>query len=361
MKAMGSAMVPYPNYAVTLIGPNSGAGSGVPGVAVRDSVTGRVIDRVAGREDVYSAVAGTGANRLFFLAARSSREEASHRDPEISQVPPGGAFVVRISDAGTVVDLSAVPGVPEPERTSHGPSDLAAAADGSTLAYPVGPPRNWRRPPPVWPVRDFHKEVPGEAQAADFPPAAISIVTVATGERTVWRSGSGGFISDLSLSADGRRMAFAWRGRPDDTGIRVVDLPDIKPGGTITTPSRLVVPDGNTPNNLGQVGMGCLGGTVISADGSTLYVTAARFEAGGQPVTRLVEVSVANGELLRTAYERQGAYPGNIIYGWGPLAIDPSGQHALIAYPGNIARIDLSTGYLTELPMQENGAFDIAW
>lgn len=359
---MGSAMVPYPKYAVTLIGPNSGAGSGVPGAAVRDAVTGRVIDRVPGQMDVYSAVTGTGGNRLFFLAARSGREQTAQREPEIGQIPPGGAFAVRISDAGIVAGISAVPGVPEPEQASHGPNDLAATADGGTLAYPIAPPRGWRRPPPpVWPARDYHKDERGGPQAADFPPAAVSIVTVATGERTIWRPGSGGFISDLSLSADGRRMAFAWRGRPEDTGIRVVDLPDTKPGGTITTPSRLVVPDRNTLRNLGQVGMGCLGGAVISADGSTLYVTAARFEASGQPVTRLAEVSVASGELLRIAYERQGAYPGNIIYGWGPLAIDPSGQHALIAYPGNLARLDLSTGHLTELPMQENGAFDIAW
>jgi hypothetical protein len=358
---MGSRFVPHPEFLITLIGPNSGAGAGVPGAAVRDAVTGRVIDLVTGQMDVYSAVTGTGSNRLFFLAARSSREQTAQREPEIGQIPPGGALSVRINDAGTVVDLSAVPGVPEPEPASPGPADLAAAADGSTLAYPVGPPRDWRPPPRVWPVRDHHKEEPGEAQATDFPPAAISIVTVATGERTVWRPGSGGFIRDLSLSADGRRMAFAWNGGPEDTGIHVVDLPDTEPGGVITTPSRLVVPDRNTLNNLGQVGLGCLGRAVISADGSTLYVTAARCEAGGQPVTWLVEVSASDGELLRIAYERPFRDPGNIIYGWGPLAIDPSGQHALIAYTGNLARIDLSTGHLTELPIQENGAFDIAW
>jgi hypothetical protein len=64
--------------------------------------------------DVYSAVTGTGSNRLFFLAARSSRAETAQREPETGQIPPGGAFSVRINDTGTVVDLSAVPGVPEP-------------------------------------------------------------------------------------------------------------------------------------------------------------------------------------------------------------------------------------------------------
>jgi DNA-binding beta-propeller fold protein YncE len=112
---------------------------------------------------------------------------------------------------------------------------------------------------------------------------------------------------------------------------------------------------------LGQSGLGCLGDTVISADGSTLYVTAARGQAGGQAVTRLTQVSVADGQLLGIAYERPFRDPGNIIYGWGPLAIDPSGQHALIAYTGHIGRIDLNTAQLTELPIEENGAHGIAW
>ncbi len=122
-----------------------------------------------------------------------------------------------------------------------------------------------------------------------------------------------------------------------------------------------MVPDQNTLDNLGQVGLGSLSEAVISPDGSTLYVTAARYGAGGQPVTRLAEVSVADGQLLRIAYERQGADPGNIIFGWGPLVIDSSGHHALLACRGSLGRIDLSTGQLTELPMEENMAHDIAW
>lgn len=358
---MGPPSVPHPDYLITLIAPGSGAGAGVPGAAIRDAATGRIVDMVPGRMDVYSAVTGTGNNRLFYLAARSSRAETAQREPDIGQIPPGGALSVRINDAGNVVDLSAVPGIPEPERASPGPTNLAATADGRTLAYPVVPPRNWRPRPPVWPVRDHHKEEPAQVAEAAFPPAEISIVTVATGERTVWQARSGGFVSDLSLSADGRRMAFAWHGRPGDTGIHVVDLPETAPGGVITTSSRLVVPDRNTLDNLGQLGLGCLGGTVISADGSTLYVTAARFETGGQPVTRLAEVSVADGEVVRTAYERPFRDPGNIIYGWGPMAIDPSGQHALIAYTGHLARIDLNTGRLTERPIAEHGAHSIAW
>jgi hypothetical protein len=85
----------------------------------------------------------------------------------------------------------------------------------------------------------------------------------------------------------------------------------------------------------------------------------------GQPVTRLAEIlaeiSVADGQVRRIAYERRGADHGNILFGWGPFAIDSSGQHALIGYSGNLARIELSTGHLTELPMEENGAFAIAW
>jgi hypothetical protein len=358
---MDSPPVPHPDYLITLISPGSGARDGVPGAAVRNAATGQIVDMVPGRMDVFSAVTGTGNNRLFYLAARSSRAQTAQREPEISQIPPGGAFSVRIDDAGTVVDLSAVPGVPEPGPASHGLNYLAATADGSTLAYPVVPPRTWRPPPPVWPVRDYHKEEPDQAWEAHFPPAAVSIVTVATGERTVWQPASGGSISNLTLSADGRRMAFSWHGRLEDTGIHVVDLPTTKQGGVITTPSRLVVPDRNTLDNLGQEGLGCLGGAAISAAGSTLYVTAALGEPAGHAVTRLVEISVADGLVLGIAYERPFRDPGNIIYGWGPMAIDPSGQHALIAYTGHLARIDLNTGQLTELPIREHGAHSIAW
>ena len=42
---MGLPAVPYPRYLITLIGSNSGAGDGEPGAAVRDTTTGRVIDR----------------------------------------------------------------------------------------------------------------------------------------------------------------------------------------------------------------------------------------------------------------------------------------------------------------------------
>jgi hypothetical protein len=334
--AMGSPPVPHPDYLITLVGPGSGAGAGVPGAAVRDAASGRVIDRLPGQMDVYSAVTGTGGNRVFFLAARSGRARFADRDPEISQIPPGGAFRVRIDDSGKVAELSAVPGVPEPGPDVPGPIDLAAAADGSKLAFPVH--RHHAGPP---------------TGAADAPPSEVSIVDAATGERMAWQAESDGFIGDLSLTADGRRLAYSWHGAGQGNGIRVTDLPDTAAGGVVTTPSRLVMPEQNSLGNLGQA--------VISPDGSKLYVTAARYGPGGQPVTRLAEISVANGELLRISYERRGADPGNVIFGWGPLAIDPSGQHALIAYSGNLGRIDLSTGQFTELPMEENGAFDIDW
>ena len=323
--------VPHPDYLITLVGPGSGAGAGVPGAAVRDAASGRVVDRLPGRMDMYSAVAGTGDNRVFFLAACSDWERLAGHDPEISQIPPGGALCVRIDDSGRVTDLSAVPGIGPP-----GPVDLAATADGSRLAFPV---RRHRLGPPTG--------------AADAPPSQISIVTVATGQTMAWQAESDGFISGLSCSADGQRLAYSWHGTADGNGIRVADLPDTAADGMVTTPSRLVVPEQNSLGNLGHA--------VISSDGLRLYVTAARYGPGGQPVTRLAEISVADGQLQRIAYERRGADPLNVIFGWGPLAIAPSGQHALIAYSGNVGRIELSTGHLTELPMDENGAFDIAW
>jgi len=323
--------VPQPDYLITLVGYGEGAGAGVPGAAVRDAVSGKIVDRLPGRMDVFSAVAGTGGGRMFFLAMRFGRERIAGSDPEAGQIPPGGAVRVQLDDRGKIADLSAVPGVPEPAH--HGPRHLAASADGGRLAYPVRDRRG--------------------APAADAPPAQISIVAVTTGERTVWQAESDGHIESVSLSADGRRLAYRWHGLGEGNGIRVTDLPDTAAGGVVTTPSRLLVPEQNSLGNLGHA--------VISPDGARLYVTAARYGPGGQPVTRLAEISAADGQVRRIAYERPGADPRNTIFGWGPLAIDSSDQRALIAYSGNLGRIELSTGHFTELPMDENLAFDIAW
>jgi hypothetical protein len=324
--------VPHGDYLITLVGYGEGAGAGVPGAAVRDAASGKVVDRLPGRMDVYSAVAGSGGGRLFFLAMRFGPERIAGSDPEAGQIPPGGAVRVQLDDRGKIADLSAVPGVPEPAHV--GPVHLAASADGRRLAYSVRRDR-------------------GGAPAADAPPSQISIVTVATGERTVWQAESDGHIEYVSLSADGRRLAYSWYGLGEGNGIRVTDLPDRAAGGVVTTPSRLVIPEQNSLGNLGQA--------VISPDGARLYVTAARYGPGGQPVTRLAEISVADGQVRRIAYERRGAHPGNTIFGWDRLAIDSSDQRALIACSGNLGRIELSTGHFTELPMDENVAFDVAW
>lgn len=356
MMVMGSPPVPHPQYLITLVHAGFSAGPGVPGVAVRDAATGQVTDRLADRMDTFSAVAAAGSIRLFFLAKLRSHKEVGRPHPGTGEVPPGGVLSMRIDDAGKITDISAVPGMPEPEAARPGPFALAATADGSKLAYP---PQRRRRPlsprPPHFPVGP-----------PDTSPAEVHIVTVATGEHTIWRADSDGSAGNLSLSADGRRMAFSWhadpkRGNPDEEGIHVIDLPAGAPGGVITAPSLLVIPDRNGPPHQGQSGLGHLGGAVISPDGSAIFVTAARYGSGGEPVTRLFEVSIANGQVLRTAYERHGADPANIIFGSGGPVIDASGQHALIGYSGNLARIDLATGQLTELPLDENGASAFAW
>jgi hypothetical protein len=324
--------VPHQDYLITLVCPGPGAGAGMPGAAVRDAASGQVVDRLPGRMDVYSAVAGSDGGRVFFLTMWYDAERLAERDPEAGQIPRGGAVRVQLDDRGKIADLSAVPGVPEP--ADLGPTYLAASADGGRLAYPV---RRARRGGP----------------AADAPPAQISIVAVATGEQTVWQAESDGHIGELSLSADGRRLAYSWHGPGEGNGFRVIDLPDTAASGVVTAPSRLVIPEQNSLGNLGQA--------VISPDGAGLYVTAARYGPGGQPVTRLAEISVADGQVRRIAYERRGADRNNLIFGWGPLAIDSSARRALIGYSGNLGRIELSTGHFTELPMDENQAFDIAW
>jgi hypothetical protein len=222
---MSSAAVPHPDYLITLVGPGSGAGAGVPGAAVRDAATGRVIDRVPGREEMYSAVAGTASNRLFFLATRSTGEPAAGRDPDAGQTPPGGAFRLELNDDGTVADLSAVPGIPESGPDGYGITDLAGTADASKLMLTS---RRRRRGAPV----------PGT------PSAGIHIITVATGRRITWQAGSSGEVRYLSSSADGQRMAFTQDGA-GGSGVQVIDLPGTGTNPVLTTPSRMIVPERN--------------------------------------------------------------------------------------------------------------------
>lgn len=339
---MGSASVPDRDYLITLIDGGPGAGAGTPGAAVRDAATGRVVDRIIGEIDVFSAVVGTASNRQFFLAVRDDPQMTGASGPQNAELPRSGIIRIRIDDEGKVTGLSAVPGVPAPGPGQPGPAFLAATADGGLVAYP-GP-----RPRPQ-PVGDHRVRV---LPLSDLPPPEVHIINTATGERGAWQGEPAGFIRYLALSATGQRMAFERHGA-GDSGIFVTDLPETNGGGNISTPSRLVIPERNSLGNLGQA--------VISPDGSKLYVTAARYGSGGQPVTRLAEVSVTDGQLSRIVYEHRGADPGNIIFGWGPVAIDPAGRHALIAYAGNLGRIDLDTGQLTELPLEENAAFAVAW
>jgi hypothetical protein len=334
-QAAGSSGLPgrYPGYLITLVGGSGAAGAGVEGAAVRDAASGRVVDRLPEPVDAYRAVAGTGGGRVFFLGLWPGWEPLAGTGLAAGPIPRGGAVRVQLDDGGKVADLSAVPGVPVPAR--RGLRGLAASADGRRLAYPLGRDR-------------------GGPPAVDDLPSQIIIVAAATGEQMVWQDESDGHIGDVSLSADGRRLAYRRYGARQGSGFWVTDLPDTVPGGVVTAPGRLVVPEQ-------QNGLGELSHAVISPDGAALYVTAARYGPGGQPVTRLAELSAADGQVRRIAYERRGADRANILFGWGPFAIDSSGQHALIAYAGNLARIELSTGHLTELPMDENGAHDIAW
>ena len=132
---MGSAPGPHPDYLITLVGPGSGAGAGVPGVAVHEAATGRVTDRIISETEIFASVASTGTNRQFFLAVRGDPQATGARGPHSAGLPGGGIVSLRIDDDGTITGLSPVPVIPAPEPGQPGPVFLAATADGSTVAY----------------------------------------------------------------------------------------------------------------------------------------------------------------------------------------------------------------------------------
>jgi hypothetical protein len=181
---MGSPPAPHPEYVVTSADSGPGAGPGIPGAVVRDAVTGRVVDRVPGHPDMYLSVAGTGDNRLFFVGVGSG--------PVLA--PPGGPAGRCRARGGRRIhapDQRRREGRRPFPRTGRAAAGRAMAG-GHRGRHQVGVSCPHGHGPPA---------PPGSAGSS---PAGIHIVTVATGDRTVWRAGSDGFIQNLSFSADAR-------------------------------------------------------------------------------------------------------------------------------------------------------------
>ncbi|KAB2343415.1 TolB-like translocation protein [Actinomadura rudentiformis] len=271
---------------------------GAPGAdeppAIRDLPSGQVIQRLPTPSEVDRWIDGVGTadNRTFFLLARLV--EAERGESHI--------YRLRIDPRGRLVELARLPGGDVPGN-SNGP--LAASADGAKLAVTVS------------------------AQDHPAPPASqVRLLTVSTGRWTVW-SGNG-MAESLSLSPDGRRLAFQWVGfgkSPD--GVRTLDTGG--PAGDLLSRSRQLVP---VPGPLDEVHQPWLG-----RDG--LYLVSAGAETRLLAIANTGKVSAT---LLRRTPRPETATPGD-----GPPAVaDQRPAISVYCRSADTRHVLLGTGDKTE-------------
>ncbi|MFG2005953.1 hypothetical protein ACGFNU_43065 [Spirillospora sp. NPDC048911] len=215
-------------YLLTLPPQEKGAPGADEPPAIRDLLSGQVIRRVPvpSGVDHWLDVAGTAGNRAFFLLGKAADGARVYR--------------LRIDPTGRVVELARLPGGDVPGNSSD---SLVASADGATLAVVVDSSAN-----------------PGR------PVSQIRMLTVSTGRWTAW-SGNG-MAEQLSLSPDGRRLAFLWMGSADSPdGVRTLNTR--APAGDVLRHSRRIAFRFGRPGEVRDPWLGRNGLYVVSAGTET--------------------------------------------------------------------------------------------
>ncbi|TYK52324.1 hypothetical protein [Actinomadura decatromicini] len=218
-----------------------------------DPHSGRSLQEVSVPRGVgrWSGAAGTADNRTFFLLG----------SPGDGEDGPDRLYRLRIDDRGRTVALDRLPGGDLPGMSV---GRLTASADGGTLAFTVD-----------------------ASKGPDRPGVALTVQKVASGHRRAWDLT--GYAEYLSLSADGRRLAFAWFSSPHGDGVRVLDVDTL--AGDPAAWGRPVV---SVPGPLDEVR-----NLWLRADGRSLLVESAQTSRA-----RLVEVAPATGAVTGTVLER---------------------------------------------------------
>ncbi|WP_432927379.1 hypothetical protein ACQPZZ_38800 [Microbispora sp. CA-135349] len=165
-------------------------------MAVRSVADGHVTATVPGPEgERFTRVQATRDNRLFYAVT----EQGGCRSR---------FYRFRLGDSGEVGSIGALPFTP-PEGTAV--TSLAVNGDGSTLAYGLS------------------SCTPSEAGAS------LVVTDTATGDSRTWTSARAWTVRDVSMSEDGRTLAFRRAGM-----ARVVSMkatPEAKPDEATTAPS----------------------------------------------------------------------------------------------------------------------------
>ena len=302
------------------------------GLQVIDTSSGHVAGRApAPAGQAFTAVAGTGDDRTFLLAA--------DLNPQTSCTT--FLYRVRLDDAG---QPSALAPLPVSGLTGYLPTALALSADGKTAAFSA-----------------VHCAGEGNSRiSAGQAIGGINLLDMASGHVTRrWTyTLNEDYPSDLSLSADGGKLAFMmYLGRQQVVRL----LPTSAPAGPVDSASQVALrpPHARFATSIESA--------QLTPDGRTVYVCVTANVAYPDTITSLVSYSAATGRQLR------------LLRTWPPaaalscaLTMDPAGRQVLLSLgdtpdgklvkpvPGQPAKrshlttrliaVDLASGAFSPLP-----------
>jgi hypothetical protein len=323
-----AAAAPLPGFSVLL---------GSAGLQVIDTGSGRVAGRApAPAGQAFTAVAGTGDDRTFLLAA--------DRNPQTSCTT--FLYRVRLNDAGQPSAL-----VPLPVSGLSGvlPTSVTLSADGRTGAFST--------------VR-CAGEAPGRAGGTQAV-GGVNLVDMTSGHVTrQWSYVLGDdYTDDLSLSADGSKLAFSMiLDNSLITGVRT--LAASTPSGTVDAASQVVL---HQP----RAAYAGMGPAQLSPDGKTLYACSTASPAWQQVTLTLASYDSATGQQSRVLRTWPPSYDLSCA-----LTMDPSGRYLLLMLSGTpgskwvkpkpgtvhphpvatrLIAIDLASGRFSTLPTTLSG------
>jgi hypothetical protein len=302
LRPLGPLPAGVPRYYVQ----QSFGGVSGPAPVVRSTATGAVTDTVRSpwRQARITDIAAAG-NQTFFMVCQGIAGKG------VSPVVTGSRiYRFRVTSSGRIGGYAMVRGGMLAGRQAD---ELAVAADGSEVAVSTGP-----------------------AAATGAPGSAeVMVINTRTGARAVWHNapavpGQMAYgVADLSLTADGRELAFLGiprciKGpcRPTGNGEEVRAVSPAGQGGNLGN-SRLLL----RQSALVRLATGYIDGAVISPDGSSVTVVEMNTPGGSvDNIMSVVQVSAATGRQLSVRYQMD---TGNgFMYRF--FSSDPSGRYLLL-------------------------------
>jgi len=281
-----------------------GASGPVP--VVRSTATGAVTDTIRSpwRQARITDIAAA-SDQTFFMVCQGIAGKGVHPVMTGSRI-----YRFRVTSSGRIGGYSLVRGGTLAGRQADG---LTVAADGSEVAVITGP-----------------AAATGAAGSAE-----VMVINTRTGARAVWHNapavaGQMTFgVGDLSLTADGRELAFLGiprciKGpcRRTGNGEEVRAVSPAGRGGNLSNSHLLL-----RQSALVRLATGYIDGAVISPDGSSVTVLEMNTPSGSPDnIMSVVQVSAATGRQLSVRYRMD---TGNgFLYRF--FSSDPSGRYLLL-------------------------------